>query len=141
MPTHHRSCLRVVGFLFALCIFGCQQKPWMEHRQMTDAQRKEREIIMVPIFNGLVEEKRETPSIFHVPAIEGKPTAGYQRLLDLADSVRHDPVNQKNIHLYYEKLMSVPSEVNQAEESYLSFIIVTRGNHIESAELPPPIDL
>lgn len=108
----------------------------MEHRQITDAQRKEREKIMVPIFNGLVEDER---GVLHAPNVEGKPASDYQYLLDLADRVRHDPVNRKAMY-FYPVFFNSPPEVKQEDEYFLGFTIVVREKHIESAELPPPMD-
>ena len=140
MPAHIRKYPRFCMLLFAFCFIGCQQKPWTESRQITAAQRQERDTILTPITLGVVPGKRDQWDVSHAPEMEGKPVANYQRLLDLADYVRHDPLNKKETHFYYV-FFGTPSTTNPDEAGYQIFIIVVRENRIESTELPPTMDL
>ncbi len=139
MPAYLRKSLRFSLLLFALCFIGCQQKPWTESRQITAEQRKERDTILTPITQGVVPGKRGHWDVSHAPEMEGKPAANYQRLLDLADYVRHDPLDKKETYFYYV-FFETPSTTNPDETGYQVFIIVVREACIESAELPPAMD-
>ena len=136
MLAHFRMNSSFEVLLFAICLFGCQQKPFVEYHQITDAERTEREKILMPIIDGLVEDKR---GVFHAPNVEGKLAADYQRLLDLADRVRHDPVNRKTVYFYLQPHNS-SLEVNKEDEFFHILTIAVREKYIESAELPPPMD-
>ena len=94
---------------------------------------------MTPIFQGVVPGKREKWDVTHAPTMEGKPAADYQRLLDLADYVLHDPVKKRTTYLYGE-FFAPPPEVDKEDAYIQSFIIVVREKHIEYAELPPTMD-
>ncbi len=139
MPVHIRKHPAFWLLLFALCFVSCQQKPWGESRQNTAKQWQQRNTILTPIIQGVVPGKRDQWDVSHAPEMEGKPAANYQRLLDLADYVRHDPVNNKDTY-FYATFFDSRSPSDNENVWYYSFIIVVRENRIESAELPPPMD-
>ncbi len=139
MPVHIRKYPRFWLLLFALCFVDCQQKPWTESRQITAGQWKERENILGPITQRVVPGKRDHWDVYHAPEMKGKPAKDYQRLLDLADYVRHDPVNNQDKY-FYSTFFDSRSPANSENVWYYCFIIVVRANRIESAELPPQMD-
>ncbi len=139
MPVHLRKHPQFWLVLFALCLLDFQQKPWGESRQITAEQWEERGNILGPITQGVVPGKRDKWDVSHAPEMEGKPAADYQRLLDFADYVRHDPVNHKDTY-FYATFFDSRSPVGIENVWHYSFIIIVREKRIEYAELPPPMD-